>query len=166
MHSLFTRSTLQVLVELGADIDLCSPDDKQRIEQLLTMSDEECDAMNALQNAAFYPFPSSYSKGSEEDRNRPNLRVLKTRLENLIRNGADRRLCCTNDQPRRNSRRMRIGATNDGETIASRCDLRCVGNNRESERISGSVPFIQDTFKPSYLCAPITNRSKPCATST
>lgn len=47
--SLQTRATLQLLLEIGADSNLCTQADQERIMQLLNMTDRELDDMATME---------------------------------------------------------------------------------------------------------------------
>ena len=53
--SLQTRETLSTLIELGANIELCSSEDRDRIAQLLAMSDEDLETLAELQRLVEQP---------------------------------------------------------------------------------------------------------------
>jgi ankyrin repeat protein len=92
--SLLVREMLQLLIELGADTNLCTPKHKKRIAQLLSMSPEDCEAMMALQNAALqhnvhYSVPINEMLPFREKREK---------LKDLVDGGADIELCCDRDK--------------------------------------------------------------------
>ena len=91
--SIETRAVIQLLIELGADPNLCSPTAKQRVEELLAMSPHELDDMTALQTLAFQP---QYG----EDWTRRSLRERRAELTTLIAAGAEPKLCCARDRRR------------------------------------------------------------------
>lgn len=92
--SLQRRSTLQLLIELGADLSLCSQDDQKRAAQLLNMSHDDLDNMTALEWLALQP---KLSNGLEYD-HPVKFRDRVERLRSLIDRGADPGLCCSRDQ--------------------------------------------------------------------
>lgn len=88
------RETLQLLVDLGADRSICTPKDRNRIDQLLHMSVADCESVAALQEVVKQPrFPiPDRSKTSFHDRIR--------KLKHLIKGGANPQLCCLRDKQR------------------------------------------------------------------
>ena len=84
---------IQLLIELGADPNLCAPLAKQRVEELRAMSQQEQDSMTALQTLAFQP---QYGK----DWTRKSLRERRAELTTLIAAGAEVKLCCARDRRR------------------------------------------------------------------
>ncbi len=88
-----TRAVIQLLIELGADPNLCTPTAKQRVEELLAMSPQEQDNMSALQTLVFQP---QYG----EDWTRRSFRERRAELTTLIAAGAEPELCCARDRRR------------------------------------------------------------------
>ena len=89
--SLRERAMLQLLVDLGANPDLCAVDDKARIEKLLNMSPDNCEFLRALQRVVA---ESSWPEGPRKKSFRSRVRKLKR----LLQEGADPRLCCEKGQ--------------------------------------------------------------------
>ena len=91
--SLRVRATLRLLVDLGADSDLCAPDDNARIHLLLNMSPEECETLRSLQlivaetQVWTTPHEKTYAERRDE-------------LKSLLQKGADPSLCCKKEQER------------------------------------------------------------------
>ena len=91
--SLQTRAVVRLLIELGADPNLCAPTVKQRVEELLDMSPQEQNSMNALQRLIMQPqMGEHHSKRSFRER--------RNELKALIAAGADPKLCCARDRRR------------------------------------------------------------------
>ena len=91
--SVETRAVIQLLIELGADPNLCAPTAKERVEELKAMSPQEQDSMTALQTLVFQPQHG-------EDWTRRSLRERRAELTTLIAAGAEPRLCCARDRRR------------------------------------------------------------------
>lgn len=91
--SLRVRSTLQLLIGLGADTNLCAPSDKERIERLLNMAPADFEKMVALQKIVVQPqFGTDYDDRSYRERT--------DELKALIEGGGDPELCCARDRKR------------------------------------------------------------------
>lgn len=88
-----TRAVVRLLIELGADPNLCAPAAKQRVEELLGMSPQEQDNMNALQRLVMQPQMG-------EDRSQRSFRERRDELRMLIAGGAEPKLCCARDRRR------------------------------------------------------------------
>jgi len=90
--SLQVKETLHLLVESGASPDLCEPDHKQRVEQLLNISPQDCEMMVLLQRLVKQPrrgFTRDCAKQSFYDR--------QVALLALIQGGADPKISCERD---------------------------------------------------------------------
>jgi len=92
--SLLVREMLQLLIELGADTSLCTPKQKNRIEQLLSMSQDNREAMIALQKAAL--LNNIHYTVSITDL--LPFRERREKLKDLVDGGADIELCCDRDK--------------------------------------------------------------------
>ena len=88
-YSTKTRATVQLLIELGADPNLCVAKVKSRIEELLAMSPEECKQLDELQNVVFL---------SRFDPNRRSFRERRDKLRELIAQQAEPKLACERDR--------------------------------------------------------------------
>ena len=87
------RAVVRLLIELGANPNLCAPTAKQRIEELLGMSPQEQDNMDALQRLVMQPqYGKEYSLRSFRER--------RDELKKLIAAGADPKICCVRDRRR------------------------------------------------------------------
>ena len=90
--SLRAKAMLELLIDSGANPDLCAREDQVRIDQLLSMSSAECDQLRALQMVVAEPsFPKP---------RRTSFRNRKARLLEFLRNGFDPKLCCKKEQQR------------------------------------------------------------------
>ena len=91
--SIETRAVVRLLIELGADLNICAPIAKQTVEELLGMSLQEQDNMNALQRLV---------KQTQigEDRSKRSYRGRRDELRTLIAAGAEPKLCCARDRRR------------------------------------------------------------------
>ncbi len=87
------RAVVRLLIELGANPNLCAPTAKQRVEEFLGMSPQEQDNMDALQRLVMQPqYGKVYSLRSFRER--------RDELRTLIAAGADPKLCCARDRRR------------------------------------------------------------------
>ena len=89
--SLRVRDTVESLIKLGANPNLCSKKDQQRIHHLLGMSDADCEVLAAFQN--IIGLTNRYG-----DRHQFSFRERKQQLIKLIEGGADPALCCQKDR--------------------------------------------------------------------
>ena len=96
--SLQTRATLQLLMELGADPDLCTQADQERITQLLNMTDQELDDMAAMERLALQSRLLSDRYG--KSRHPISFHERVNRLREIIDRGVDPGLCCERDRKR------------------------------------------------------------------
>ena len=87
------RSTLQLLIDLGADTNLCAPSDKKRIERLLNMAPADFEKMAALQKTVV-------QRQFGIDRADRSYRERTDELKALIQGGGDPELCCARDRKR------------------------------------------------------------------
>lgn len=94
--SLRVRSTLQLLIDLGADTNLCAPSDKERIERLLYMAPADLEKMAALQKILVQPHYGI----DRVDRADRSYRERTDELKALIEGGGDPELCCVRDRKR------------------------------------------------------------------
>lgn len=91
--SIETRAVVRLLIELGANPNLCAPTAKQRVEELLGMSPQDQDSMNALQRLVMQAqFGEVHSKRSFRER--------RDELRTLIAAGPEPKLCCARDRRR------------------------------------------------------------------
>ena len=88
------KTTVELLIGLGADPTLCTPKAQQRIQELLHISPQECDQMVALQEVVQQP-----QLGLDEH-NTKSFRERRAELRKLIDAGAEPRLCCERDRRR------------------------------------------------------------------
>ncbi|KAL9611376.1 MAG: hypothetical protein Q9167_003971 [Letrouitia subvulpina] len=92
--TIHVRETLQLLVDLGADLSLCIPEDRHRIDQLLNMSAVDCEKVAALQEVVKQP------RLPVPDRSKESFRDRIEQLKHLIERGANPQLCCLRDKKR------------------------------------------------------------------
>ena len=91
--SLRARATINVLVDLGADPQLCKDEEMKRIETLRKMSPDNCKMLAALQTVVEQlgnPDATVYEKKSFRD--------SINELKELIAGGANPDLCCDRDK--------------------------------------------------------------------
>lgn len=92
LTSLRVRAMLELLISFGANPNLCAPDVKARIAQLLSMSSAERESLSALQLVMAEPTWPEPRKTSFWDR--------KDQLTQLLQKGADPGLCCKRERLR------------------------------------------------------------------
>jgi len=90
--SLEVKAVLQLLLDLGANPDLCAPDDRARVEQLTSLSPEECNSLRTLQRVVAEDKWDLPHEMSFEDR--------RTQLSKILQEGADPDLCCEKERQR------------------------------------------------------------------
>ena len=92
--SIHVKATVELLIELGADPNLCNREDIGRIKQLLNLSLEECNAVAALQPLLEQPSVPNEWLQIYHKSFRDRIRELKE----LIAGGVDPNLCCKRNQ--------------------------------------------------------------------
>lgn len=91
--SLQVKAVLQLLLDLGANPDLCAPEDRARVEQLTSLSPEECYNLRILQkwvaegDGLYVLYESSFVDRA-------------TQLRKILQEGADPELCCKRERQR------------------------------------------------------------------
>lgn len=91
--SLQVKAVLQLLLDLGANPDLCAPDDRARVEQLTSLSPEECYNLRMLQKWVVEDSTGHrFNELSFVDR--------RNQLRKFLREGADPELCCKRERQR------------------------------------------------------------------
>lgn len=90
--SLEVKVVLQLLLDRGANPDLCGPDDRARIEQLTSLSPDECSSLRTLQMVV--------AEEKWEPRHELSFRDRRTRLRMVLQEGADPELCCERERQR------------------------------------------------------------------
>ena len=86
--TLRVRATIRLLIDLGADPQLCKDEEIQRIETLLDMSSENCKTVATLQTLA----------GRLTHFEQKSVRDKISELKELIAEGANLDLCCDRDK--------------------------------------------------------------------
>lgn len=94
MTSIETYNMIKLLIEYGADPKLCAIEVENRIQNLLAMSIEDRGNMAAFQDVVrMTPFGEDLKIDE-----RQTYRERRSRIEQLIENGADPALCCSRDE--------------------------------------------------------------------
>ncbi|KAL9608795.1 MAG: hypothetical protein Q9167_006382 [Letrouitia subvulpina] len=104
------KGTIELLLELGADLDFCSAADKERIKKLCAMGATDLKMVGLLEEVA------SRDRYSEYDpRHKMSFRERRDKLRELEAGGADLRLCCDRLQRRING--LLTGSEQDIEAM-------------------------------------------------
>lgn len=91
--SLQVIETLQLLISAGANVGDCELHHQRPMKQLIDMTSRDREQMAALQKLVKQP-----CGGCLRDRAQQSFRERQLALAELIRNGADPKLCCERDQ--------------------------------------------------------------------